>query len=139
MNLCFNNVSRTCIFPQKQSCSKAQPPFMWYEKVYAAMSNLAGESGMFVSGLLCCVLSFERTVSLHLLRELLTISTVDMVLLHSAQYIIFPLTSSYNSLCLACLKSTSFFSLSRLSAMSIFNSSFQSLSTHLCEINKSEP
>ncbi len=82
---------------------------MWYEKVYAAMSNLAGESGMFVSGLLCRVLLFERTVSLHLLRELLTISTVDMVLPHSAQYIIFPLTSSYNSLCLAHLKSTLFF------------------------------
>ena len=109
MNLCFNNVSLTCIFPQKQSFSKAQPPFMWYEKVYAAMSDLAGESGIFVSGLLCCALSFERIVSLHLLRELLTISTVDMVLSHSAQYIIFPLTSLYKSLCLAHLKSTSFF------------------------------
>ncbi len=63
---------------------------MWYEKVYAAMSNLAGESGILVSGLLCCVLSFEKTVSLHLLRELLTISTVDMVLSHSAQYIMGP-------------------------------------------------
>ena len=109
-NLCFNKVSLTCIFPQKQSFSKAQPPFMWYENVYAAMSNLAGVSGIFVSGLLCCALSFERTVSLHLLRELLTISTVDMVLSHLAQYIIFPLTLSDNSLCLAHLKSISFFS-----------------------------
>ena len=82
---------------------------MWYEKVYAAMSNLACEIGIIVSGLLCRVLSFERTVSLHLLRELLTISTEDMVLSHSAQYIIFPLTLLYNSLCLARLKSTSFF------------------------------
>ncbi len=108
-NLCFNKVSLTCIFPPKQSFSKAQPPFVWYENVYASMSNLAGVSGIFVSGLLCCALSFERTVSLHLLRELLTISTVDMVLSHSAQYIIFLLTSSDNSLCLARLKSISFF------------------------------
>ncbi len=107
-NLCFNYVSQTCIFPQNGSVSKAQPPFMWYKKVYAAMSNLAGESGIFVSGLLCCALLFGITVSLHLLRELFTISTLDMVWPHSGQNMMFPLTSLYNSLCLACLKSHSF-------------------------------
>ena len=38
------------------------------------MSNLAGVSGIFVSGLICCALSFGMTVSFHLLRALLTIN-----------------------------------------------------------------
>jgi hypothetical protein len=86
------------------------------------MSNLAGVSGIFVSGLLCCVLSFGMRVSFHLLRALLTISIVDIVSSHSAQYIIFPLTSSYNSLCLARLKSTSFFVFDK--SVSCFKSCF---------------
>ena len=49
-NLYFNNVSRMQLFPQNGSDSNAQPPFMWYKNVYAAMSSLAWESEMMVSG-----------------------------------------------------------------------------------------
>ena len=40
-NLYLSNVSRTLLFPQNGSVSVKHPPFMWYEKVYAAMSNLS--------------------------------------------------------------------------------------------------
>ena len=44
------------LFPQNGSNFNAQPPLMRYEKVYAAMSNLSGKSGMIVSGRLSCAL-----------------------------------------------------------------------------------
>ena len=74
----------------------AQPPFMWYEVVYAATSNLAFESGMFMSGLLSCALFPGLRVSFHLWRDMFTISTVDTVWLHSPQYIIPPWTSLHS-------------------------------------------
>ncbi len=92
LNLYFNNVSWTWIFPQKEYVSNAQPPFMWYKKVYAAMSNLSGESRIFVSGLFSCALLPGMIASLNLLRDWLTISTVVIFLSHLSQYIMPPFT-----------------------------------------------
>jgi hypothetical protein len=97
-NLYFNNISQTWLFPQKDN---AQPPFMWYKKVYAAMSNLSGESGIFVSGLFICALLPGIIASLNLWKDCLTISTVVIFLSHSPQYIIPPFTLLHKSLCLA--------------------------------------
>ena len=118
-NLYFSNVSRMQLFPQNGSDSNAQPPFIWYKKVYAAMSNLAGESGMTVSGRLSCALMPWITLPFHLFKDWLIISVVDMVCSQSLQNIIPPLTLSYNSLCLAFWKQSWSFSLNIFSGISV--------------------
>ncbi len=92
-----------------------------------------------VSGLLCCALSPGIRQSFHLCRALLTMSMVETVWLQSGQYIMPPLTLSYNSLCLAQRKWVGSFSLNSLSAIPIFNCLFSSPSMHLWVMLKSGP
>ncbi len=102
--LYLSKSSRTCLFPPKQSFSKAQPFSMWYVKVCAAISNLSLESGIIVSGLLSCNLMLGMTVSLHCWRQLFIMSDEEIILPQSEHDISPPWILVHNSLWRVCWK-----------------------------------
>ncbi len=116
-NLYFSKILCMSLCPQNGSDSNAQPLFVSWEKVYAAMSSLSGDSGMLVSGNLSCALAPWIIVSFHHFKDWFTISVVDMGCSQSWQNMMPPPMSLHKSLCLARCKQSGSFSLNKLSGI----------------------